>query len=270
MRVVVAEIQGQQIEPWMPDRDHVGIGVGLFVTALALDARQRLVRRHEELIVGVMERIEEIQHVQEQQRGKPVEREGLRRPPRQGREQGAAHQQHGNRASQVGPLRHHEEWPYHDLCVHQQLTGRHVRPLEDLQCVEQGGMAPQQPQVIETREVRALDVVADVHVPNSLEGCVAGSGDETHGFARAPIGAGRRKQGLVRSLMHEVGGQDHGVHTQQDSQSIQCDRAGRHERERPQPAEGRPRQHAQVGCRRLAIAKQRRCQPGRSRQLSSP
>ena len=64
----------------MAGGDQIGIGVGLLVAALAPDRLQLLVGRNEILLEGVMKGVEEIEHVQQQQIGEPVERERAPRP----------------------------------------------------------------------------------------------------------------------------------------------------------------------------------------------
>ena len=62
--VVVAEVERQQIEPRMMCRHDVGVGVRLFVVAIAIAQRHGRIGVGEVLVEGVVERIEEMLHVE--------------------------------------------------------------------------------------------------------------------------------------------------------------------------------------------------------------
>ena len=66
MRVVVSEIEDQQIEPRPSRRDQIREGVVLLIGAVAAAHGDGLVGLDEELLEGVVERVEKIQHVQQQ------------------------------------------------------------------------------------------------------------------------------------------------------------------------------------------------------------
>ena len=56
-------------------------------------------------------------------------------------------------------------------------------------------------------------------------------------FAGEPVGPMGGKQSLMRRLMDQVGGEDHGVRTQQDSRDVQNHGMRSHERKGREPTE---------------------------------
>jgi hypothetical protein len=69
-------------------------------------------------------------------------------------------------------LRADEERPAYNLQVHEHLGGRHVAPFQYFQGAADRGAPLHQAHVIEARQIAPIHVMADVHMPDALEGRV--------------------------------------------------------------------------------------------------
>ncbi len=133
MGIVIAEIQGEEIEPGMPAGNQVRVGVGLFVLAVAARHRYGLIGCDEKLLEGMVKGIEEIQHVQQQCRRRRHTAAALSRPQAEQRQQPQRTMSIAAARGRCRRCEANEKRPPDDLPMHQHFGRGEVGPFEVLQ-----------------------------------------------------------------------------------------------------------------------------------------
>ncbi len=219
---MVAEVEHQQVERRPAARYRVAVGVVVLVIAVAFvgQRRVRIVENGDNLVV-VLKGVEETQHGEHQGVGQRVQQHCFDTPQRQQRQYAETHRQHQRRPGPLGLVRVADERRQHQDRVHHVIHRRHIGPLQGEHQFLGARVRLEPGPVVKGDGVGVIHVMAHVLVTQILVGAIAAPGEPVECPSQTGVVFHLLEQRVVGAVVHQVGGDHHGVATGQHAQGGQ-------------------------------------------------